>query len=157
MSSPRPPVLATWMLRRFTSGPHSEAFQGDLFEAWRGGCSAAWYWRQVLIAVAADLWRRSISANSLIRLGVAVAALSITALLAATVHTLVPVLMRFGRSIVLANREKWWWPLVRAGLTYMPLLVAFLPLGIALHRRRSTDHDPSDGPRTIDLGRRPKA
>jgi|HubBroStandDraft_5_1064220.scaffolds.fasta_scaffold51384_1 hypothetical protein len=58
MSSPgHPPRLASWMLRRLTAGPHAEALEGDLLEAWRGGRGNGWYWRQVLVAVAASLWR----------------------------------------------------------------------------------------------------
>jgi hypothetical protein len=57
MSSPRPPQLASWMLRRLAAGAHAEALEGDLLEAWRGGRGNGWYWRQVLVAVAASLWR----------------------------------------------------------------------------------------------------
>jgi hypothetical protein len=45
------------MLRRLTAGPHREALEGDLLEAWRGGRGNGWYWRQVLVAVAASLSR----------------------------------------------------------------------------------------------------
>jgi hypothetical protein len=123
MTPPRPPLLATWMLRLITAGPHSEALQEDLLEAWRGGRSDAWYWRQVLIAVSPV---RSISLNPLMRLGVAVAAFAITALAGFLIITL---------GVVLANHEKGWWPLPT---TIVGLLAGFLPLGIALHRRRSS-------------------
>jgi hypothetical protein len=124
MTPPRPPLLATWMLRLLTAGPHSEALQGDLLEAWHCGRSDAWYLRQVLIAVSPV---RSITVNPLIRLGVAVACLAITALAALLIITL---------GVVLANREKSWWSLVA---TIVGLLAGFLPLGIALHRRRSSN------------------
>jgi hypothetical protein len=57
MSSPGPPLLASWMLRRLTAGPHAESLEGDLLEAWRDGRGSGWYWRQVLVAVAVSLWR----------------------------------------------------------------------------------------------------
>jgi uncharacterized membrane protein len=74
----------------------------------------------VLVAVSPV---RSISVNPLIRLGVAVAALAITALAAFLIITL---------GVVLADREKSWWSLVA---TIVGLLAGFLPLGIALRRR----------------------
>jgi len=125
MNSARPPVLATWMLR-LAVGPHSDALQGDLLEGWRGGRSYAWYWREVLVAVSPV---RSISVNPLIRLGATVAVLAITGLAALLIITL---------GVVLADREKSWWSLVPM---IVGLLAGFLPVGIALHRRRSTRHD----------------
>ena len=44
------PALATWLLLRL--GPHDESFAGDLAEEHAAGRSRAWYWRQVLSAVA---------------------------------------------------------------------------------------------------------
>lgn len=123
MTPPRPPTLATWMLCQLTAGRHSEALQGDLLEAWRGGRSDAWYWRQVLIAVSPV---RSISVNPLIRMGGTVAAFAITAL---------AVLLMVTLSVLLAIHEKRWWALVP---TIVGLLAGFLPLAIALNRRRSS-------------------
>jgi hypothetical protein len=51
MKSLRPPILATKLLERLASGPHGDALAGDLIEQYREGRSAAWYWRQVLLAI----------------------------------------------------------------------------------------------------------
>lgn len=117
MSSPRPPLLATWMLRRLTRGPHSEALQGDLLEAWRAGRGNAWYWRQVLIAVAA---------------------FGITTSLILAIPPSVSVGMRVFMRVALANHEKWRWPLVMNGLTWSPLVMALTigPIAAVVHGRR---------------------
>src|SRR5262249_3751810 len=43
------PKAATWLLKYF--GCQNEALIGDLLEEYRQGRSAAWYWRQVLMAI----------------------------------------------------------------------------------------------------------
>jgi hypothetical protein len=126
MTPPRPPLLATCMLRWLTASPHSEALEGDLLEAWRGSRSDAWYWRQVLIAVSPV---RGISENRWVRLGATVATLAITALAALLIVTLLVL-------VVLANHERSWWPLV--GTIVALLIAGVLPIGIALHRQRSS-------------------
>lgn len=55
MTSIHPPRTATWLLRRFSSGPHAEAIAGDLLEQYQSIRSPFWYWRQVLSAVIADV------------------------------------------------------------------------------------------------------
>ena len=51
MKTSRPPILATKLLGRLVSGPHSDALVGDLIEQYRAGRSVFWYWRQVLLAI----------------------------------------------------------------------------------------------------------
>lgn len=58
----RAPRLATWLLVRFSSGPHGEAIAGDLMEQYAARPSRAWYWRQVLSAIRADVIQ-SVSEN----------------------------------------------------------------------------------------------
>ena len=55
MTSIHPPRIATWLLRRFSAGPHAEAIAGDLLEQYQSIRSPLWYWRQVLSAVIADM------------------------------------------------------------------------------------------------------
>lgn len=50
MTDRQPPAVATWLLQCAARG--NEALVGDLLEEYRHGRSAAWYWRQVLTAVA---------------------------------------------------------------------------------------------------------
>jgi hypothetical protein len=52
MKHAHPPILATILLERLVSPPHREALAGDLIEQHRQGRSGAWYWRQVLGAIA---------------------------------------------------------------------------------------------------------
>ena len=46
-----PPRAATWLLRRFAAGRHSESLEGDLIEQYAQGRSQLWYWRQVATAI----------------------------------------------------------------------------------------------------------
>ena len=45
----KPPRVATWLLERL--GPTNGPLAGDLVEEHRRGRSAAWYWRQVVVAI----------------------------------------------------------------------------------------------------------
>ena len=47
-----PPRLALWLLRHTCPGNHDRALAGDLVEQYSAGRSPAWFWRQVLIAIA---------------------------------------------------------------------------------------------------------
>ncbi len=55
MKASQPPILATRLLEMLASGPHGDALAGDLIEQYRQGRSAAWYWRQVLLAILVGL------------------------------------------------------------------------------------------------------
>ena len=68
MTSIHPPRIATWLLRRFSAGPHGEAIAGDLLEQYQSIRSPLWYWRQVLSAVIADM-AGSVMANKTRTLG----------------------------------------------------------------------------------------
>lgn len=52
MTSTAPPRIATWMLLHLVAGDRDEALAGDLLESFHAGRSSAWYWRQVLVAIA---------------------------------------------------------------------------------------------------------
>lgn len=49
MRSSQPPIVATWVLTHFGNG--NEVLVGDLVEEYRRGRTAAWYWRQVIVAI----------------------------------------------------------------------------------------------------------
>ena len=51
----RAPGLATWLLVRFSSGPHGESIAGDLMEQYAAHPSRWWYWQQVLSAIRAEI------------------------------------------------------------------------------------------------------
>jgi hypothetical protein len=57
MTSAQPPRLATWLLKAFASPVRNENIHGDLVEQYAEGRSGAWYWWQVLIAIAVDSYR----------------------------------------------------------------------------------------------------
>lgn len=51
MTHSDPPVLATWFLEHMRFSNTDDALAGDLLEEFNQRRSAAWYWRQVLVAV----------------------------------------------------------------------------------------------------------
>jgi hypothetical protein len=55
MTPTTPPRVATMLLNRFAA---NDALAGDLQEEYRRGRSAAWYWRQVVAAMAIAAFRR---------------------------------------------------------------------------------------------------
>jgi hypothetical protein len=64
MNRSDPPSIATWMLEHWMPGPGNDALAGDLLEEFRSGRTdrtRAWYWRQVLVAIAIDCSRKILS------------------------------------------------------------------------------------------------
>lgn len=51
MTHSDPPVLATWFLEHMRFSNTDDALAGDLLEEFNQRRSAAWYWRQVLVAI----------------------------------------------------------------------------------------------------------
>jgi len=50
-----PPKPAIWLLQHARPGNDNEALTGDLIERFREGQSRAWFWKQVLIAIAVGI------------------------------------------------------------------------------------------------------
>lgn len=61
----QPPTIATWLLNKF--GCTNDALKGDLAEEYSQGRSIAWYWRQVLVAIAVG-FSMEVSAHKLLAL-----------------------------------------------------------------------------------------
>jgi hypothetical protein len=59
MSSERsqPSALAIFLLRHLCPEDNREVLIGDLLESFREGQSDGWFWRQVLIALLAGVWK----------------------------------------------------------------------------------------------------
>jgi hypothetical protein len=68
----------------------------------------------------------------LTKLWIAVAAVAITALLTIAAG----LLASLGMGVLLADRGKWWWPLVIRGSMITGWMTPFVVVGIALYRRR---------------------
>jgi hypothetical protein len=66
MKPTAPPRIATWLLEHSTPGPRNEALAGDLLEEFRQGRSAAWYWRQVLAAIAIACFRETLDRRTML-------------------------------------------------------------------------------------------
>jgi hypothetical protein len=62
-----PPYLATWMLEHWMLGSSNNALAGDLLEEFRSGRAGrtrAWYWRQVIVAIAINCSREILNHRS---------------------------------------------------------------------------------------------
>ena len=57
MTRSDPPTLATWLLKHFGFLSADDALIGDLVEEFHRRDSAAWYWRQVIVAILFGLQR----------------------------------------------------------------------------------------------------
>jgi hypothetical protein len=49
------PALALWLLRHACPGRDNEALTGDLLERFHEGRSRAWFWKQVVVAIAVGI------------------------------------------------------------------------------------------------------
>lgn len=62
----QPPKAARWLLGHFGCSPNNEAVVGDLDERYRTGrYSAAWYWKQILIAGVVEIQTQIRSGRSI--------------------------------------------------------------------------------------------
>lgn len=51
MTSREVPVVASWLLKKFVRGAHSESLLGDLLEEYQTGRAPGWYWWETLVAL----------------------------------------------------------------------------------------------------------
>jgi hypothetical protein len=65
MTSERPPAIAVWLLQRFAASTWSDALVGDLVEEYGRGRSRAWFWRQAVAVIAANV-RMEIAGHKLL-------------------------------------------------------------------------------------------
>lgn len=59
MSDRKPPAFADWLLNRSGFARQNPPLAGDLLEEFQSGRSAAWYWRQTLLAISTGLARNA--------------------------------------------------------------------------------------------------
>jgi hypothetical protein len=83
MTLNHPPRVATWLLKKFGSGPDKDTVLGDLAEQYSQKQSAAWYWRQTMKAIPVSFFREVQGARIPVAraLGISFLALAVTALL----------------------------------------------------------------------------
>ena len=135
MSRSQPPAIAAWLLEHLTRRTANDALAGDILEEYRGGRSAAWFCRQVLLAILARV------ANALRRASFALSF--------ALCWTIVTILWGhyFFPSQIQKTILQWWadfqWPWstilyisIRSALTSIPVVVG-MSLYIVVSRRFS--------------------
>jgi hypothetical protein len=83
MTIKHPPSVATWLLKKFGSGPDKDAVLGDLAEQYSQKKSAVWYWRQSLKAIPVSFFREIQGARIPVTraLGISLLTLAVIALL----------------------------------------------------------------------------
>src|SRR5580658_2677807 len=59
MSHRKPPALANWLLDCLGPARRNPPLAGDLIEEFQNGRSAAWFWRQTLVAIFSGLGRNA--------------------------------------------------------------------------------------------------
>lgn len=114
MTATRPPRLATWVVERFVGGPRRDSLVGDLLEQYAQRRSAAWYWRQVVTAIAVSA-ARDISAHK--RLAVRAVAMGwlAYALLSVPVHWLAEIAGLRMQDWIVSSGHYAFWPVFLAG------------------------------------------
>jgi len=83
MTLKHPPRVATWLLKKFGSGPDKDAVLGDLAEQYSQKNSAVWYWRQTIKAIPVSFFREIQGARIPVAraLGISLLTLAVIALL----------------------------------------------------------------------------
>jgi hypothetical protein len=124
MRSSQPPIVAAWVLTHF--GNRNEVLAGDLIEEYRRGRSAAWYCRQVVVALLIG-YGKEIRTHKLL----AVRALVIgwAALILSSYLISFPLYELYSRALGdlgLGPLRFWWWHYYTYPVVLVPCIGGFL-------------------------------
>ena len=95
MKSSEPPALARWLFERVRFSDTDEALAGDLLEEFTQGRSAAWYWRQVLVAIVVD-YRKEVRIHWVLAIRAALIGLAVSTGVSILLHSLIVTMHRNG-------------------------------------------------------------
>jgi hypothetical protein len=68
----KPPVIASWLLRRFGPSEQNQVLVGDLAEHYCYGRSRWWYWREVMTALSVGTLREAWENRMMVLMGLVV-------------------------------------------------------------------------------------
>jgi hypothetical protein len=130
------PVVATWLLDHFGPGPGNDAVLGDLIEQYRSGRSRAWYWQQVILAIAVGAWKE-IASHKLLACRAFVTLWGIlfieVTMIRYAIISLDPNSASIFRLFSAAGHQDWWFyysHIIRS-LYWLPLIAQFIAAGFS--------------------------
>jgi hypothetical protein len=124
MRSSQPPIVATWVLTHF--GNRNEVLAGDLIEEYRRGRTAAWYWRQVVVALLIGCGKE-IRTHKLLTVRALVTGWAALILFGYLISP--PLYKLYSRALAdlgLGPARLWWWHYYTYPVVLMPCIGGFL-------------------------------